>query len=190
MNSLLATIDEKELLQNLRKGSDKAFTEIYDRHWKKLFYLAAHKLQNLAEAEEVVQDIFLDLWKRRTEVNITTSLSTYLAVCIKYRVINLLAKRTLLHRYRWHNLQQPHLCDNSTEQAIQFEALKEQLLKETAKLPDKCRLVFQLSRDEGYSHKQIAASLRISEKTVESHLSKALRSLRLGLSHIMSVLFF
>ncbi len=190
MNSFAATIDEKKLLQNLHKGDDKAFTEIYDRYWKKLFYIAAHKLQNLAEAEEVVQDIFLDLWKRRTEVNITSCLSSYLAVCVKYKVINVLAKRTLQLRYQLYNSHQSHLCDHSTEQAIQFEALKEQLLKETAKLPHKCRLVFQLSREKGYSHKQIAARLGISEKTVESHLSKALRTLRLGLSHIMSVLFF
>jgi len=190
MNSFIVIIEEKELLHRLHRGDDKAFTEIYDRYWKKLFYIAAHKLQNLAEAEEVVQDIFLELWKRRTELNITTSLSSYLAVCVKYKVINVLAKRILQLRYRTYNLHHLHLSDRSTEQVIQFEALKEQLVKETAKLPEKCRLVFQLSREEGYSHKQISAKLGISEKTVESHLSKALRSLRTGLSHIMSGLFF
>lgn len=190
MDSFITILDEKELLPRLQQSDENAFTEIYNHYWKKLFCVAAHKLHNLAEAEEVVQDIFLELWKRRAELNIATCLNAYLAVCVKYKVIDLLAKRARQLRHRQYTSQQTHLPDPSPEQVLQFETLKEQLLKETAKLPGKCRLVFQLSREEGYSHKHIAKHLGISEKTVESHLSKALRNLRTGLSHVLSVLFF
>ena len=189
MSSFYATFDEKELLHRLYTGDEKAFTEIYNQYWKKLFFVAAHKLQNLSEAEEIVQEIFLQLWKRRTVINVEC-LSSYLSVSLKYCIINVLAKRA--HQYRCHqfNAYLTGLPDRSTEQTLQFEELKDQLAKETAKLPEKCRLVFQLSREKGYSHKRIAVTLGISEKTVESHLSKAIRSLRAGLSHVLSILIF
>jgi RNA polymerase sigma-70 factor (ECF subfamily) len=78
--------------------------------------------------------------------------------------------------------------DHSTENWLQFEQLKEQLARATAQLPEKCRMVFQLSREKGFSQKQIAGQLGISEKTVESHLSKALRVLRNSLGQLLSSL--
>lgn len=190
MSYLNTDFPEREILHRLHKSDEDAFTAIYDQYWKKLFYIAARKLHNLEEAEEIVQDIFLDLWRRREELNINTCLSSYLAVSVKYKVINVLAKRARHHDYYMHSLLQLRVSDFSTEYTLQFEELKEQLLKETAKLPEKCRLVFELSRQEGFSHKQIAISLGISEKTVESHLSRALRSLKKSLSHILSGFLF
>lgn len=188
MDSFTHYTDEKELLTHLHNSSEAAFTEIYNRYWKKLFFVAAQKLNNLSEAEEIVQDIFLDVWKRREEISITTCLSAYLAVCVKYKIINVLAKRNQQLRYREHASTLGSLSDLSTQHALGFEELNEQLRRETAKLPEKCRLVFQLSREQGYSQKQIAKKLNISEKTVESHISKALQSLRTGLSHLMTTL--
>lgn len=190
MTALRDTFNEKELMYRLQTGDEKAFAAIYNHYWKQMFYVAAQKLQNLAEAEEIVQDIFMELWRRKEEVHITTCLSSYLAVCVKYKVINVLAKRNRLLRLQQHNSKQVSLADHSTEQTLQLEELKKQLLKCTSTLPEKCRLVFQLSREEGFSHKQIAASLGISEKTVESHLTKALRTLKTSLSHILSILLF
>jgi RNA polymerase sigma-70 factor (family 1) len=190
MNSLGATLDEMELLRLLQTGDEKAFATIYNHYWKKMFYVAAQKLQSLGEAEEVVQDIFMELWRRKEEIHITTCLSSYLATCVKYKVINVLAKKSRQRTFRQHAASQLTLADHSTEQTLQLEELKRQLSAYTSRLPEKCRLVFQLSREEGFSHKQIAASLGISEKTVESHLTKALRALKTSLSHILSSLIF
>jgi RNA polymerase sigma-70 factor (ECF subfamily) len=81
------------------------------------------------------------------------------------------------------------LTELSTENAVGLEDLKRQLLQETTRLPHKCRMVFQLSRNEGFSQKQIAIKLNIAEKTVEAHLSKALRSLRTGMSHLLTTFY-
>jgi RNA polymerase sigma-70 factor (ECF subfamily) len=188
MDSFSHVTNEKELLTLLRDGDEAAFTQIYNLYWKKCFFASAQKLQNLAEAEELVQDIFLDLWKRREELNVTTCLSAYLSGCIKYKVINLLAKKQLASKYVQHAITTGNLSDFSTEQDLRLHELKHQLLKETSRLPEKCRIVFQMSREEGFSQKQIAHQLNISEKTVESHLSKALRNLRTGLAHFITVL--
>lgn len=183
-----ADMDDKQLLAHLKASDESAYVELYNRYWQKLFSIAANKLNNLAEAEELVQDIFLDLWNRRAELQITSAVSSYLAVCVKYRVINVLAKRNQQFRYVKHAAQNNPDCDHSTENWLQFEELKERLAKLVAGLPGKCRLVFQLSREQGLSQKEISAQLNISEKTVESHLTKALRTLRLSLEQFLLVL--
>jgi RNA polymerase sigma-70 factor (ECF subfamily) len=184
------TYEEKDLLYKLQSGNVTAFTTIYNQHWKKMFYLAGNKLQNLAEAEELVQDIFLDLWRRREELKITGSLSSYLSACVKYKVINVLAKRNQQERYSLYSSHQSRLlADNTTEERLRLEELQHELMNETEKLPAKCKMVFRLSREQGYSQKQIATRMGISEKTVESHLSKALRTLRIGLSQFISFIF-
>jgi len=188
MDSFTHFTDEKELLTRLQNSDEAAFTDIYNLYWKKLFFSAAQQLQNFSEAEEIVQDIFLDVWKRRSELNISTNLSSYLSICVKYKVINLLAKRNQQWRYQKHALCVQNLWDRSTEHGLRLEELKEQLTRETAKLPEKCRMVFQMSREEGYSQKQIAKKLSISQKTVESHLSKSLRPLRTSLGQLMTFL--
>lgn len=186
MYSFDHSADEKELLILLQQSDQAAFTHIYNLYWKTCYFTAAQKLRNLSEAEEIVQDIFLDLWKRREELKISTCLSSYLFNCVKYRVINVLARRKLHLQYR----QQVHLPDtySSTEQSLRLHELKEKIFQETSKLPEKCRIIFQLSREQGYSQKQIARKLNISQKTVESHMSHALRSLRTGLGNFFAML--
>ncbi|MBE7170151.1 MAG: RNA polymerase sigma-70 factor [Williamsia sp.] len=185
-----ARTDEKELLDLLNQGESRAFTEIYNRYWKKLFTLAANKLDNLAEAEELVQDIFTELWNRRGELAITTSLASYLAVAAKYKVIDLLAKKARHRKYQQHAATNQPTADSPTLQWLDCQELKERMYNSVARLPEKCRLVFELSRHKGYSQKQIASRLGISEKTVEAHLGKALRTLRTSLSSFFALLLF
>lgn len=139
MDSFTHLTNEKELLTLLQKSDEAAFTHIYNLYWKKCFFSAAQQLQNLNEAEEVVHDIFLDLWKRREELNISTCLSSYLSISVKYKVINLLARKNLQSQYRKHAYTTHNLSDRSTEHLLHCEELREQLVRETAKLPEKCR---------------------------------------------------
>lgn len=173
------TFSDEQLLDLLRQGDEVAFTMIYNRYWDKLFTVAAHKLNNAAEAEEVVQEIFLDLWNRREIVQVHSALSSYLAVAVKYKVINILAHRNVKLKALM-ELKRPE-ADYSTSNWLSFEELQENLEKLVAKLPGKCRIVFRMSRSEGLTQKQIASALDISEKTVEAHLGKAIRILRTGL---------
>lgn len=181
---LLSQYTDNELLNLLAKGSDAAFTEIYNRYWKKLFAVAAAKIQDMEEAEEIVQEIFVSLWKRRESLQITTALDRYLVVSVKYRVIKVLARRHHSRQYI-SSLQAPGLEDDSTQQWLAFEELQERLEALVSGLPEKCQLVYRLSREKGYSQQQIAEALQISEKTVEAHLGKALKTLRHGLNQFL-----
>ena len=183
--SAIAGLSDIELLDLLRSGNRDAFCEIYNRYWKKIFTVAANKTGQCEEAEEIVQDIFISLWQRRHSIEITTSLNAYLAVSVKYRVIKVLAKRYQYNKYADHSLNFISSSTNSTEELVEFEELKSRLEALVSNLPEKCRLVYRLSREQGLSQKQIAEEYGISEKTVEAHIGKALKALRTGLTQML-----
>jgi RNA polymerase sigma-70 factor (family 1) len=180
----MVSLSDNELVDLLRVENRQAFSEIYSRYWKKLFVVAANKAGSAEEAEEIVQDIFISLWDRRETIEITTSLNAYLAVSVKYRVLKILAKRYQYNKYADHSLNFLTEAVNSTQDWLEFEELKSRLQILVASLPEKCRMVYKLSREEGLSQKQIAAEYGISEKTVEAHIGKALKTLRTGLGLI------
>lgn len=180
---------DAELAALLRDNDEEAFTEIYNRYWKRLLTVAVNKTGSLEEAEEIVQDIFVSLWERRGRLELTTSLENYLAVSVKYRVIKAFAKKGREQKYLRHGLETADLADGATQEWLDFEELRAQLSTLVSRLPRKCRLVYRLSREAGYSQKQVAKEMGISEKTVEAHLGKALKLIRSGLHHFLSAMF-
>lgn len=180
------TYSDDALVHGLRAGQRAAFDEIYERFWDKLFVTATYRLGDPHEAEDVVQDVMLGLWNRRSALSIQSSLGAYLAVAVKYEVINRLAKQ----RRKATQLSATPMeeADHSTEQMLDLAALQERLAALVDALPEKCRMAFRLSRDYGYSQKEIAALMDISENTVESHLKRALKTLKTSLRSLMAVL--
>jgi len=180
------SLTDEELWERVTAGDEGAFAEIYNRYWKKLLTVAIHKCGgDIEEAEEIVQDIFVALWSRRTGLELTSSLGKYLAAAVKYRVIKCLARRAIRRRYEAENSHVFSLTDHSTQHWLEFEEVKDRLEALVTALPEKCQLVYRLSRESGYSQKEIAGELGISEKTVEAHLGKALKSLRDGLKLLL-----
>lgn len=183
----LSNYTDEDLISLLKTNSRVAFTEIYKRYWDRMYVVAFNKTGHSKDAEEIIQDIFLDLWKRRDTLEITRSLEAYLATAVRYRVINRMAVKNRIIREELNDthenlfITQPGWIDSTD-----FE---KQLTETIERLPEKCRLVFRLSRAEGLSHKEISRQLGIAEKTVESHLSRALRSLRSAFNHFFSFFF-
>jgi len=184
------TYADHDLLLLLKQSNDDAFTEIYLRYWDKLIVVAMHRLGNMEEAREVVQTVFCNLWRKRASLEITHTLNTYLATAIKYEVFKQFASKNRQQRFQKRVLLGWEEAATDTEEYLQANELQARISSLVKELPEKCRIVFQLSREKGYSQKQIAAELGIAEKTVEAHLSAALRRLRSGLSHLFSFLFF
>jgi RNA polymerase sigma-70 factor (family 1) len=181
-------LTDAELMDFLKSDDHAAFTEIYNRYWDKLFAVAYNRIDDELEAEEVVQNIFLSLWKRRLTLKLTYSLSTYLSVAVKYQVITRLAQ---LHREK---MQHEKLFLSTVEgiettsEWLSEKELKQQIEQCINSLPEKCRIVFLMSREQGLSNSKIAEELNISEKTVEGHITKALHTLR-GSLQIATPLF-
>lgn len=181
-----ASHTDQELLQLLQRGDDEAFSAIYLRYWDRLVVVATHRLDNLEEAREAVQEVFCNLYRRRHQLELTHSLNTYLAAAVKYEVFKRFAVKSRQRRLKQQALDGWQESVEDTLHYLRANELRTELLGLIKALPDKCRIVFQLSRDKGYSQKQIARELGIAEKTVEAHLSAALRKLRVGLSHFFT----
>jgi RNA polymerase sigma-70 factor (family 1) len=174
-----------ELLELLRSGHEAAFTDLYRRYWERLYVIASNTLGS-QEAEEAVHDVFLRIWKMRDTIVIRETLQQYLGAAIKYEVINRLRKqacrRQLFNRFE----QGPVVSNDPTEEFIREKELIAELETTIRALPEKCQIVFRLSRGQGYSHREIAKKLGLSENTVESHIRRALHTLR---HHFQRLLF-
>ncbi|MDN5286470.1 MAG: polymerase sigma-70 factor [Mucilaginibacter sp.] len=181
-------LSEEELVRLLRQDKLNAFRELYSRYWKKLFDEAYKRLKNKELAEEVVQELFTNLWTKRQSLQINTTISAYLFSSVAHHVIDIYRKEQVRARYS-HDFKIVHTeADNSTEDGIMLKDLTYTIEEEISHLPDKCRSVYELSRKEHKTNKEIASYLGISEKTVEQHLTKALKKIRLTLSHYLVVL--
>ena len=167
-----------ELLVLLAKNDEAAFTEIYDRFWKKLFAIAYNRIKESDLAEDIVHDVFASLWANRNRSKIET-LENYLATATKYLVLARIKKK---ERERLYNssVKEAPVIELPLETSLHYKRLLKIVNDEVEKLPEKCRLIFKYSRNEGMPVKQIADHLSISPKTVENQLNKALKHLRMA----------
>jgi len=180
-------LSEDELMGLLKQDRLNAFREIYARHWKKLYSDAYKRLKSKELAEEIVQEVFTNLWIKRSQLQINTTVGGYLHTSITHRIIDQFRKETIRSKYQEAFKTLHSEVDNSTENEIMLKELTSTIENEVSQLPDKCRSVYELSRKEHKSNKEIALQLRISEKTVENHLTNALKRLRHGLSHYLVI---
>ncbi|RAJ87831.1 RNA polymerase sigma-70 factor (ECF subfamily) [Chitinophaga dinghuensis] len=172
---------DNELLTLLKSDSNSAFVEIYNRYWASLYTAAYRRIKSRELAEEIIQDIFTNLWINRLTIDIRYSLHSYLHTAIRNAVLNHLEKEEVRERWKAYLKALSNDSDDSLEAIITSNDLSALVEREVEKLPLKCREVYQLSRKEHLPNKEIAARLQISEKTVESHLTKALKTLKLQL---------
>ena len=172
--------NEQLLLEHLRQGSVSAFRRIFELYWQRLFALAKSKVRSHEEAEEIIQNIFLTLWERRDSIEIN-NLSVYLHTAVKNRVINLVRDKITHDKYWDYYKAFIPQSEEITQIAVEFDDLNVAVEQAVQRLPEKSREVFKLSRMEGRSNAEIANLLHLSEKSIEYHLTKSLRELRLHL---------
>lgn len=170
-------LTDEQLVIKLMEGSKPAFGEIYDRYWYKLFCIAYHQIGTREEAEELVHDLFESLWNRRTESNIR-HLSSYLVISMKHLITNFIKSKITWRKYKEYVLLQKMQESSITEQDVEFTDLSTALDNALKKLPEKTSKIFQLSRFENQSVKDIARDLNLSEKAVEYHITKSLKILK------------
>lgn len=158
-----------------------AYEYIYNKYWPLLYAYVYNRLKSKEITEELIQEVFFSLWNRRADIHIQQTLSAYLYTAVKYQIFNYIkadkVRKTYVSSFaRYNDLLQ----DNSNEEYVASADLANAVEKEVSSLPEKCQQVFRMSRHEHRSIHDIADALNISHKTVENHLSKALKHLRLA----------
>lgn len=174
---------ENELLDALREGDQAAFDEIYQRHWDGMFHSAYALLKDRDASLDILQEIFIWLWQHREQVAITSSLKTYLSSSVYYKAANYI-RQGKIRRAFFEELKTVRI-EQTEEDQLEIKELKSIIKQHTSRLPEKCRQVYYLSRNEHLSNKEIAEKMGISVKTVENQMTIALRRLRTSLKKIV-----
>jgi len=170
--------NDVELTSLLQNGNEEAFTEIYNRYWDKLYYIAHKLLKDTNVAEEIVQEVFLTLWKKKNTL-VIQSLPSYLAAMARYSVYHYLANEKKC-KVKEDNVALLNVAAIS-EINVDHKILLQIITELSNKLPEKCRLVFQYNKLHDQSLADVAQMLNMSQKTAEGHLTKALRIIRTNL---------
>ena len=185
--STIHLLEDDELTLLLRAGNELAFTEIYNRYWDKLYCQAHRLLKDTDAVEEIVQDVFLMLWKKRADLDIQ-ALKSYMAAMTRYAVYRYISKDKKTKQHE--NIIGMITAEATSETDIDNKLLLEIVTELSNKLPEKCRLVFQYNKLRDQSLADVAEQLNISQKTAEGHLTKALRIIRTNLGNAVSLFLF
>lgn len=181
---------DEELADLLKKGDQKAFTVIFDRFYGLLFVHATKLLSDQDEAKDVVQELFEKLWNQRENIAFEHSLSAYLYASVRNRIINRISHYAVEHKYI-NSLKNFIAHDNYlADYRVREREMRKIIEREVSALPTKMKEVFELSRRDYLSYKQIAVKLQISEQTVRMHVKKALRILKPKLGLVTYIVLF
>lgn len=175
-----------ELLQLIKISDRKSFEIIYDKYCDILFEHAYRILREREACMDIVQDIFTWFWTNREFLEINC-LKSYLLGAVKFQVANYIRKNKM-HESYVDNYLILNSSNSVVETVYEIKELKNLISHLKGLLPEKCRQVFILSRDEHLTNKQIADNLGISEKTVEMHISLALKRLRHWVGEYLNLL--
>lgn len=170
----------------------QGFEILYSFYKPKLFIIAHSYITSREDAEEIVHDVLIRIWEKQDRIQLRSNLTAYLYsmtrnACLDYLRArkNKLSKELTVHQqeYRLHY----NAFSDEVASAIILQELQDLVNKSIAQLPEKCRNVFLKSRMEGLNHKEISEELMIAPKTVENHISRALRHLRSALSEYLQI---
>lgn len=180
----------RELADALHQGDRDAFGQVFNAYYERLCNYANTFLNNMDEAEEMVQGTFLTLWEKREVIEIHTSVKSYLYQAVHNNSLNRIKHEKVRRTHAGRMLVTQHDAAGPGDEKLIADELETKINEAVRSLPDQCRRVFQLSRFENLSYHEIAEQLDISVKTIENHMGKALRTMRLQLKDYLPFLIW
>jgi len=168
--------------------TDAKFAEIYEVFWAKLYSVAYNYFRDRTTAQELVQDVFVHLWMKRTELSHVEDLPAYLFRCMRNKIYDQydsLASREKLIRSATHSYREEVYA---TDETLAYEETLDLLNQELAKLSPTTQTIFRLSRFDRYTNEEIAKRMQVSAKAVEYHITIALKKLRIKLDRVVYII--
>jgi len=181
-------LSEQEYWQQVSQGDKKAFEQLFNTYYQSLCNYARSMLKDIDEAEEVVQNTFFNIWNKREVLQISSSFKSY-----AYRAVH----NDCLNKIKHGKVRTVYAADYKSTMAggfddsgrvLEAKELGKHINNAIASLPEQCGNVFKLSRFENLKYSEIAEQLDISVKTVENHMGKALKILRVQLKDYLPLL--
>ncbi|MEZ5038424.1 MAG: RNA polymerase sigma-70 factor [Saprospiraceae bacterium] len=167
--------------------SKSHFETLFKTHFQLLCNFAMQYVQDADAAQDICQKVFIALWEKREQIDTKQSIPSYLFTSVKNRCLNYIRDHKK-YRSRILDLDGDDMGWTVEEDYFSMEELKEKIEVALSTLPEKCRLVFEMSRYQQMTYKEIAEELDIAQKTVEAHMTKAMKSLRMQLKDYLYIL--
>jgi RNA polymerase sigma-70 factor (ECF subfamily) len=166
-------LTDQELIALLKEGDHVSFTEIHSRYFKDLFRSAFNVLRDSDACMDIVQDVFTWFWENRSKHQMS-SIKAYMLMAIKYQAANFIRKGKVRENFMLSQIEQIAVNNESLE-LLELKTIVDSFTKG---LPAKAREIFEMSREQHLSNKEIAAKLGITEKTVSGQIARSLKKLK------------
>ncbi len=169
---------EKYIIDGLRSGRESAYRQLFDQYYQRLVVFANKYLNDLENARDIVQEFYLYLYESRHAITIQTSLKSYLYSSVKNRCLNQVKHEKVKQKHRKISRTEANISAPDLEEMMDAVELEAKVYEIVSRLPEKCAQIFIMSRVDGKGNREIAEVLDLSIRTVETQISKALKSLK------------
>ena len=188
----IVSYSDGELMREIKADNMFAFDLLYKKYSKKVFKFGYSILKSTEESENLIQDVFLNLWENRHTVKNDSSIKSFVFTITYNSAISVLRKKAREEKFIEYLKSLQELHEEPVNSEIEFNELSDKLDKIINKLPQRQKEVYQLHKIEGLTYKQIAERLNISVNTIENHMAGALKTIRknLGNYSLVAILFW
>lgn len=177
-------------LHRLKEGDELAFELLFRKYYPRLCGFANKFIGNQQEAEEIIQEVFLNIWKKREYLKLDNEIRPYLYKSVQNLCFNFIEHQKVIESYYSviDLVYQNQSEDFNTYESVLYTELQKKVDQAMNGLPEQCLKIFRMSREEGLKYQEIAMELGISVKTVETQISRALTKLKIELKDYLIVI--
>jgi len=177
---------EAQWVKTIKRGNEQSFESLFNAYCHKLINFSRRYVLEREIAENIVQDVFVNLWTSREKLDPTKSIKTYLFTAVKNNSFKYLRHLKVERAHSERTLDANE--EINPEQKTEQKETADKIHLEINKLPEKCREIFTMSKFDKLKYSEIAEILDISVKTVETQMGRALKKLRENLKHLILIL--
>ena len=167
------------------EGNEAAFSQLYDALWVKLYSTAYNYVRDKAAAQELVQEVFVNLWVKRNDLESVKDITGFTMSSVKFKIYDHFDKKAVEKKYALKASRTTSASVDDTPQQIEYEETERLIHDEIGNLPATTGRIFQLSRFQQLTNEEIARTMNVSVKAVEYHITQSLKQLRLRLKNIL-----
>lgn len=182
----------EEIIRRLKNDDKSAVDELFGYYYPRLYHFSKSILKIETDIDDILQEVFVKIWLNRNKISNIETFNAYIFTITKNEVLNLIRSNLRDHTFKDELFLRAVAEEYQTQNQVEFDEVKSGIDRIVASLPEKRQQVFVLSRTEGLSNKEIARQLNISEKTVEDHITHAIKHIKSAMKDmgIISLLYF
>lgn len=185
-------IEDKRIAQGIKCSEKQAFKQLYEKYAPRIYHFSQSYLKNLNDSEELVQNVFLKIWEKRCTLDTSQNIKAFVFKIAVNTIYDFIRRKNIENAFADYARLNFKTDENFTWHAVIYAEMEERLQELVAKLPEQQQKIFQLSKMEGLDNEEIAQFLKLSKRTVENHLYRALSFLKKHLNSdpLIALLFF